>query len=135
MLSDFERLQQKAAFLGETLAVAVSMQIEELHKRPLDEVIEDLLALAPIAAELIASKGDLLIFPSAKKGETAHVFNTLARVVAQSAVVVPGGFPHLFGREFCFPHPELDLELQRSKLPDLRQFRMIRRVRQQTYPL
>ena len=85
-----------------SLEVAVPLHIHEMK----DWSLESLEAVAKGAVDTIASKGDIILYKSPKKGETAAAFNTLARAVA-AAAFFPGGVK-LFGLHFeAYPerHP------------------------------
>lgn len=74
------------ALLSTTLALAVPLWIERLKPKPWSE----LAAKAQEAADVVASKGDIIQFKSKKKGETAAAFNALAEGLAILAFA-PGG--------------------------------------------
>lgn len=57
--------------------------------------VPELLDEARSYAQIIAEKGDLILFRSEKKGETARVVSSLARGLAIIAVVIPGGVTFL----------------------------------------
>ncbi|MFF1713550.1 hypothetical protein [Streptomyces sp. NPDC058268] len=73
--------------LAETLRLAVPLHMAELrHLAP-----AQLVAIGSAAASIIGSKGDVLQFPSQKRGATAEAFNALARGLAAAALVAEGG--------------------------------------------
>lgn len=69
-----------------TLEVAVPMHIEEIR----DWTDDQRIAYARQHADTVASRGDDLQYGAKKKGETARLFNTLARCLACLAYQ-PGG--------------------------------------------
>lgn len=78
------------ALLSATLALAVPLWIERLKTKPWSE----LAAKAKEAADVVASKGDIIQFKSKKKGETASAFNGLAEGLAILSFA-PGGVKFL----------------------------------------
>lgn len=90
----------KFGLLQAALSAAVPLYIEELRHKPMREILE----LARECAQVIASKGDLILFRSKKAGETAGAFNALAKGLACGAFAV-GGI-RAFGLEFQATHPE-----------------------------
>jgi hypothetical protein len=90
--------------LRTALAAAVPLWIEDLKKRPLREV----LARAPELGQLLAEKGDLLLFRGGKRGEAARLFNAAAEGIAALSFV-PGGVT-AFGMHFEAHHPDLGSE-------------------------
>jgi len=72
--------------LQATLSVAVPLWIEELRKLPESTRLQ----IAHDAAQVIAEKGDIILYRSKKKGETAAAFNALAKGIAALAFI-PGG--------------------------------------------
>jgi hypothetical protein len=91
-----------SSLLSITLSMAVPLWIEEL--RPLTD--EQRLARASGLADIIGSQGDIILYPSGKKGETAKAFNALAEGVAIGAFQ-PGGVT-VFGQHFCVNHAECE---------------------------
>jgi len=91
--------------LADTLELAVMLHVPEMHKSPFEDLWEELDATKGETATLLGSKGDILLYRSKKKGETANVFNKVARAVALISICVDGGIT-IFGRTFCNPHPE-----------------------------
>ena len=85
-----------ANFLSAALSVAVPLHIYELRLSggPTDA---DIIACRAFADDL-GSHGDVLLFGSKKKGETADLFNRLARAIAVLSFC-PGGV-HLFGEHW-----------------------------------
>lgn len=80
------------------LSAAVPLQIAELRGKPWSELQER----AAAAAQVVASKGDLILFKSQKRGETAAAFNKLAEGIAICAFA-PGGVK-IFGLHFEAKH-------------------------------
>ena len=82
--------------LADALANAVPLRIADLrrHGGPADE---DFLRASAICTAL-GEHGDALLFPSAKRGETAKMFNDFSQALAVMAFV-PGGV-HAFGFVF-----------------------------------
>ncbi len=76
------------------LELAVPQWIEAL--RPL--TFNQRAALAHECAEIVAHKGDVILYKSEKRGETAAAFNALAKGIAVLAYQ-PGGV-RVFGRSF-----------------------------------
>lgn len=76
----------KHALLTSTLACAVPLWIEQF--RPLTD--DARLAIARVSGQEIAEHGDIILYRSKKKGETAAAFNHLARGLAVLAFA-PGG--------------------------------------------
>jgi hypothetical protein len=72
--------------LRTALQAAVPLHIEELRGLPWTEIRR----LAGECAQVIAEKGDRILYRSKKKGETAVAFNALARGIAALAFC-PGG--------------------------------------------
>jgi hypothetical protein len=81
-----------------TLQLAVPLHIAVLAT----STVEERIALAKTAADVIASQGDLLQFKGSKPGKTAAVFNALARGLA-AAAYQPGGVTFL-GQHWCTDH-------------------------------
>jgi len=82
-----------------SLQAAVPMWMLELGGRPEAE----LLGLARESADIVASKGDVILFRGGKRGETAAAFNALARGLAVMALVCPGGVTFA-GQHWCADH-------------------------------
>jgi hypothetical protein len=80
------------------LSAAVPLWIEELKNKPWDE----LQAMAEYAAQVVASKGDRLMFRGKKKGESAAAFNALAKGIAILSFA-PGGVT-VFGEHYEAKH-------------------------------
>lgn len=76
--------------LKAALSVSVPLLIWEYRDVPIDE----LLALAPEVSQYIAEHGDMVLYKSKKKGETAKAFNNVARGLAILAHA-PGGVKFL----------------------------------------
>jgi len=83
-----------------SLEAAVPLHIDLLRTRPRHEIEER----AREAAQIIAEKGDIILYRSRKKGETAAAFNRLAEGIACLAFA-PGGVT-IFGLHFEAHHLE-----------------------------
>ena len=83
-----------------SLEAAVPLWIDKLQKQPWSTVM----ARKDEAAQIIAEKGDIILYRSKKVGETAKAFNSLAEGVAILAFA-PGGVK-VFGLHFEAKHPE-----------------------------
>lgn len=98
MDSLLDRMQKadaaKLGLLRSTLSVAVPMWIERLRSLGWDLVLER----AKVCSQVIAEKGDVIMFRGGKKGETAYAFNHLAEGIACLAFA-PGGV-HVFGDHY-----------------------------------
>lgn len=82
------------------LDLAVPMWIRQLqHLTP-----EQRMARARECATVVAEKGDVILYRSSKKGDTANAFNHLAEGIAL-ATYQPGGVT-VFGRHWCVNHDE-----------------------------
>lgn len=79
-------MNEQQALLESTLQVAVPLHIETMR----DLSPKQREKIAHEAALVIASKGDVILYKSKKKGETADAFNHLARGLA-AASFCPGG--------------------------------------------
>lgn len=84
------------------LSAAVPLWIEKL--RPLEP--EQRLARASGLADVIGSKGDIILYRGGKKGESAKAFNALAEGLAIGAFQ-PGGVT-AFGSHWCVNHAECE---------------------------
>ncbi len=89
---------QRLTLLQMTLSVAVPMWIERLKSKPWSHIV----VRSQACAQVVAEKGDVIQFKSAKKGETANAVNHLAEGVACLAFV-PGGVT-IFGQHFEAKH-------------------------------
>lgn len=78
------------ALLRVALSAAVPLWVADLQRRPWVEVQE----LARACADTVASKGDVILYRSKKKGETAEAFNALAKGIAALSFA-PGGVTFL----------------------------------------
>ena len=76
----------KHSLLSSTLQLAVPLWIEQLRSRPWEYIEQR----AKECSQVIAEKGDIILFKSTKKGETAKAFNHLAEGIACLSFV-PGG--------------------------------------------
>lgn len=83
-----------------SLEAAVPLWIERLQAQPWSEVERR----AQVAVDVVASKGDIILFRSSRKGETAEAFNRLAEGVAALSFA-PGGVT-VFGLHFDAEHPD-----------------------------
>jgi len=72
--------------LATALAAAVPLHAMELAHLP----FEDILRIAQESAQIIAEKGDIILYRSKRAGESAVAFNALARGIAALSFV-PGG--------------------------------------------
>lgn len=90
----------KLALLQAALGASVPLRVAELSERPLGE----LMARAPELAQVIAEKGDVILYRSKKRGGTAAAFNALAEAVAILSFA-PGGVT-VFDCHFASTHPE-----------------------------
>jgi len=84
------------------LSAAVPLWIEELRRRPWSYVAER----ARACAQEVAEHGDVVMYRSKKKGQSAAAFNRLAEGVACLAFA-PGGVKTM-GMHFEARHPEHD---------------------------
>jgi len=82
--------------LATSLSAAVPLWTESFVEKGMS--LDEVLAVAKGASQIIAEKGDLILFKSKKKGETAEAFNALAKGIAACAFV-PGGVT-TFGQHF-----------------------------------
>lgn len=85
------------ALLQASLAAAVPLWIEQVR----DMAEKDRRAKGRELADILAYQGDVLLYRSKKKGETAKVFNALAEAMACLAFQ-PGGVT-AFGLHFRSP--------------------------------
>lgn len=93
---------QRSSLLALTLQAAVPMWIRKA-KAVTRKAREDVLKTwCEEGVGAITERGDLLMYRSKKKGETAEVFNHLAKSIAAMAFV-PGGIC-TFGLNFCATH-------------------------------
>lgn len=86
--------EHNAELLKISLAAAVPLWIEQF--RPLSDAQRA--AIAHESAQVVAEKGDVILYRSKRKDETAKAFNQLARGIAVLAFV-PGGVT-VFGLHF-----------------------------------
>lgn len=94
-------MSDDAELLRLTLQVAVPMWQEKLRR----QAWSDIAARMPELSNIIASKGDVILYRGKKRGETAAAFNALAEAVAAMSFV-PGGV-QVFGIRFVSVHPEV----------------------------
>lgn len=82
--------------LLDCLQLVVPFKIWELQRRggPSDNEFEQ----ARLVADIVAEKGDVLLYHSPKKGETAQIFKELSWAVAVAAFL-PGGV-EIFGNHY-----------------------------------
>jgi hypothetical protein len=78
------------AALTAALGAAVPLWVREFRTRPWSEIS----AIAKECGDIVASKGDNILFRSKKKGETAEAFNALAKALAVLSFS-PGGVTFL----------------------------------------
>ena len=84
------------------LTAAVPLWIMRHESKPLDW----LMSRKEICAQVIASKGDNILYKVKKVGATADAFNHLAEGIAILALIAKGGV--MFGDlHFEHPHPSL----------------------------
>lgn len=81
------------------LELAVTIEIDHLKQIPWAQVVK----LGRAQADVIASKGDMILYRSKKQGETAKAFASLAKAVAV-VTFLPGGVK-VFGLTFKAEHP------------------------------
>lgn len=81
---------------------AVPLWQEDLKRVPWEDIAAEL----PEIGQTIASQGDILLYRSKKKGETAKVFNATAKGIAALSFM-PGGVT-VFGLHFEATHPDLE---------------------------
>jgi hypothetical protein len=82
------------SLLTMTLQLAVPLWIERLRGASWDYISER----AKVCAQVVAEKGDIILFRSKTKGETANAFNRLAEGIACLSFV-PGGVT-VFGQHW-----------------------------------
>jgi len=82
------------SLLKMTLQIAVPLWIEKTKGKPWEYIVER----AKECSQVIAEKGDIILFKSKKKGETAEAFNRLAEGIACLSFM-PGGVD-TFGLHF-----------------------------------
>lgn len=92
----------KLALLQAALNVSVPLYIDQLSRRPWSYVR----SRASACADVVASKGDVILYRSKKQGETANAFNHLAEGIACGAFAVGG--VTVLGLHFEAKHPEQD---------------------------
>lgn len=82
--------------LATTLALAVPIWIDRIQRErwPWDRIQ----ARARECAQIVAEKGDVILYRGKKRGETARAFNALAEGIALASFV-PGGIK-TFGMHF-----------------------------------
>jgi hypothetical protein len=94
VLSGYDRQQVNLTLLQSALAVSVPLMIERWRYRS----PEERMARATSCAQVVAEKGDVILFKSKKAGETGAAFNALAEGIALLAFA-PGGVD-IFGLHF-----------------------------------
>jgi hypothetical protein len=82
------------SLLGTALAAAVPLWIVQLKDVPFEERQRR----ASECADVVAFRGDIILFKGAQKGETARAFNALAEGIAHLSFA-PGGVK-TFGQHF-----------------------------------
>jgi hypothetical protein len=81
----------KFSLLSSILQLAVPLWIDQLKSAGWDYILQR----AKVCSQIVAEKGDIILFKSSKKGESAAAFNALAEGIACIAFV-PGGV-NVFG--------------------------------------
>mgnify|MGYP001611822850 CR=1 FL=1 len=92
------------ALLRAALGASVPLYAAE-YKNALDDgtcSVDSLLARCRVYAQVIAEKGDNILYRSRKRGETADAFNALAKALAILSIVAVGGVRFL-GERWEFP--------------------------------
>lgn len=93
-----------AVLLSGMLVIAVQAEVPFVHAMSWEERLR----VAKICAQHIAEKGDILLFKSSKKGETAQAFAKLAIGVAIASFAIGGvrlfGLHYLSCRKCAFVH-------------------------------
>lgn len=95
------------SLLRTSLQAAVPLNAMTLADRSWDELLE----MARESSQIVAEKGDIILYRSSKAGEageTAHAFNALARGIAILSFA-PGGVT-IFGDHYDYPGPQEKLE-------------------------
>jgi hypothetical protein len=85
-----------------TLQLAVPLWIAEAHTRTGETRVDLLRAWREDASEVVAHRGDALMFTTKKRGDTAKAFNSLARGIA--ALACHRGGVTVFGYTWCAEH-------------------------------
>jgi hypothetical protein len=85
-----------SSHLATSLSAAVPLWVEEFVQKGMS--LDEVFVVAKGSAQVIAEKGDLILFRSKKHGETASAFNALAKGIAALSFV-PGGVT-TFGQHF-----------------------------------
>ncbi|MEU4570798.1 hypothetical protein [Micromonospora sp. NPDC023956] len=102
------------------IGLEAAVQLHMLTLAPMNPKVRDriLARWAADAADQVASKGDILQFRSKKAGESAEVFNHLAKGLTALAHQ-PGGVT-AFGRHWCVDHQQcLDADAHVAARPSL----------------
>lgn len=85
---------QKLALLQGTLSISVPLYIEKWKNSSPEQRVER----ARECAQIVAEKGDVILFRTNKKGDSAKAFNALAEGIALLSFA-PGGVT-IFGLHF-----------------------------------
>jgi uncharacterized protein YqjF (DUF2071 family) len=88
------------SLLPVALAAAVPLWAHQLKQKPWAEIQ----ARLPELSNIISEKGDIILYRSNKKGETAKAFNALAEAIAALSFA-PGGV-RAFGQHWENQHSE-----------------------------
>lgn len=86
--------------LVSALGMAVPLWQLELKSVPFNELLKE----CPEISQMLAEKGDILLYGSKTKGETAQIFNRVARGLAILSFL-PGGVK-LFGQTWIAQHDQ-----------------------------
>lgn len=90
--------QGKLELLQLSLEAYVPLYVFDIQAAGYIAWMDDLLESQEEWVDTLTSKGDILLYKSPKKGDTAKVFNTLARAIAYMSFVT-GGI-RVFGLKF-----------------------------------
>lgn len=91
----------QGSLLASALPLAVYSHIRRNQSRTLAAIWQDTVGVA----ELLGSRGDVLLHGSKNKGEAAAIFNRVAAAVAALALTDGGCF--VLGTRYEAKHPEL----------------------------
>ena len=95
-------LPPTADLIRVSLQAAVPLWVARLREQPWDQIQRRL----PELSQTIAEHGDVILYRSNVKGETARAFNALAEAIAALSFV-PGGVT-VFGEHWESTHPDLE---------------------------